>query len=76
EEGEYYWDSTVQGSIPGPFHWSYFLSQVVRGILTQKIGTKALIWLLPAGHCHVLSVHPSSCLHPLQAPHCPSVHTR
>ncbi|XP_046673680.1 sialin-like isoform X1 [Homalodisca vitripennis] len=42
EEGEFDWDSTVQGAILGSFYWCYILSQVVGGMLTQKFGTKAV----------------------------------
>ncbi|KAG8241123.1 hypothetical protein J6590_093844 [Homalodisca vitripennis] len=45
EEGEYDWDSTVQGAILGSFYWCYILSQVVEGMLTQKFRTNAVPYL-------------------------------
>lgn len=40
EDGEFDWDSTIQSTILSSFYWSYILSQVVGGVLTQRFGTK------------------------------------
>ncbi|XP_076287777.1 sialin [Lasioglossum baleicum] len=42
EQGEFEWNSTIQSAISGSFYWCYILSQVVGGVLTQYLGTKAV----------------------------------
>ncbi|XP_031842266.1 sialin isoform X1 [Nomia melanderi] len=42
EQGEFEWSPTIQSTISGSFYWSYILSQVVGGVLTQYFGTKTV----------------------------------
>ena len=42
DQGEFDWSPTVQSAISSSFYWSYILSQVVGGVLTQYFGTKTV----------------------------------
>jgi MFS family permease len=45
EEGEFDWDASIQSTILGSFYWSYVVTQVVGGVLTQRFGTKTVFGL-------------------------------